>query len=338
MSGRGSPAGFAGLPPRRPDRPAPAPGARTLTPARAEGCLKAGARRRRGSGGREPEEPPRRKVPDAHATHTHGDSRCRGNQVNHQALVGEVGTPVSGQGTRPGENQRWGKGSCPGPPRASFPGRLPSKGAPRRRDWWSRRRNTSRTSRKTPWRGGSPGRGLGGCARRRRRGGWGRFLGAGRPDLAQGGGTLCGRSAGPRAPPSYPGRKPRGDLPRARARRNPEVRGRAPACGRAGGVPRSRATMAREPGPGAASAGSHTLLDAVLQTLYDFGECGASAATCTAGLGSRGRPVLRFRAKSPCRTSPPLGSSALVPGWIAHTLGRLSLPPTGGLCRLIYSS
>lgn len=30
--------------------------------------------------------------------------------------------------------------------------------------------------------------------------------------------------------------------------------------------------MAREPGPGAASAGSHTLLDAVLQTLYDFGE------------------------------------------------------------------
>lgn len=42
--------------------------------------------------------------------------------------------------------------------------------------------------------------------------------------------------------------------------------------------------MAREPVLGCCSSPSHTLLDAVLQNLYDFGECGASAPTWRADL------------------------------------------------------
>lgn len=96
-----------------------------------------------------------------------------------------------------------------------------------------------------------PGRGLGRCARRWRWwcGGWGRFFRAGRPDLAEGGGTLCDRCSGPRAPPSWPGRKPRGALRRARARgrRNPEVR-----------APRTRARAQPAPGGRRAVAQSRT--------------------------------------------------------------------------------
>lgn len=42
--------------------------------------------------------------------------------------------------------------------------------------------------------------------------------------------------------------------------------------------------MARQPALGCSSSPSHMLLDAVLQNLYDFGECGASAPTWRAHL------------------------------------------------------
>lgn len=95
--------------------------------------------------GKEPEEPPRQKLPKAHTVYTHSDTPLPWKpSQSPKPSSGKSGPTLSGQGTRPGENQDWGPGvlsrARPGP---RSPRRLPSKGAAQRRDWWSRRRNMS---------------------------------------------------------------------------------------------------------------------------------------------------------------------------------------------------
>ncbi|XP_036916103.1 uncharacterized protein C1orf131 homolog [Sturnira hondurensis] len=74
------------------------------------------------------------------------------------------------------------------------------------------------------------------------------------------------------------GRKPRGDLRRARSRRNPEAGAWRSGSRRALGCPaESDSTMALEQGLGSSSPPCSQLLDAMLQNLYDFGQAEGEA-------------------------------------------------------------
>lgn len=124
--------------------------------------------------------------------------------------------------------------------------------------------------------------------------------------MAAGGGSSAG--GGPTSPRAV---APSATAPRDPGRRHLSQDGsRAGTCGaRAAGGTRKRArgargahgsrwapgspaesdpTMALEQGLGSSSPQSSQLLDAVLQNLYDFGECGASAPAWRADLRSRG--------------------------------------------------
>lgn len=95
---------------------------------------------------REPEEPSPVETSKSIHTFTRSDTPLpwKPSQLLKPSS-GRSGPILLDQGSWPGGNRGWEKrGSSLGPlPGSHFPGRLPSKGARQRRDWWSRRRNTS---------------------------------------------------------------------------------------------------------------------------------------------------------------------------------------------------
>lgn len=174
--------------------------------------------RRPGSrGGPEGPEGPSRPAPGPGPPRAGTPARARASTLPAMPVALETTSPARPPGSRtplPGRRRgwRWGPRSAPrGAYRVEQHERAGAAGA----DGEAGAGRAGGVHGAVPARAG-PGR----CARRRRRGGWGRFFGAGRPDLAQGGGAL----RGPWAPPSWPGRKPRGDPRRARSASNPEAR------------------------------------------------------------------------------------------------------------------
>lgn len=91
------------------------------------------------------------------------------------------------------------------------------------------------------------------------------------------------------------GRKPEADAERREARENCAVSPRPAGL-----------TMAQETRLAiSAPPGSQALLDALLQNLYDFGECGASEPTWRADLRTPDVAGLSFQAKDDCSSSTP---------------------------------
>lgn len=147
VSGWGRPAGFSGLPKRSPTGPRLTPSASNshascLYPGLSEGPVPGGGKE--ATSGKEPEEPSPQKLLKAYTIYTHSDTPLPWKpSQSPKPSSGKSGSTLLDQVAsrrKPGLGEG---GPLSGPPRASFPGRLPSKGAPQRRDWWSRRRNKS---------------------------------------------------------------------------------------------------------------------------------------------------------------------------------------------------
>lgn len=70
----------------------------------------------------------------------------------------------------------------------------------------------------------------------------------------------------------------------------------------------------------AAPPRSPTLLDAVLQNLYDFGECKAPETHVESGSDLGGENWLFLQAEGSCRASTPLVGPTAFRQWAQHTL------------------